>query len=50
MQVYGLNFACREDAETFSAAMASAIEALNSKYIHLEIIVKLTIKTISRID
>ncbi|KAH9515467.1 hypothetical protein Btru_014568 [Bulinus truncatus] len=31
-QVYGLNFASREDAENFSQAMLTALETLNSQY------------------
>ena len=29
-QVYGLNFACREDGENFAKAMAMAIETMNN--------------------
>lgn len=31
-QVYGLNFASREDAENFSQAMLTALETLNCKF------------------
>jgi len=32
-QVYGLNFASREDAESFAQAMLMSLDALNSVYI-----------------
>lgn len=37
-QVYGLNFANKEDAECFALAMATALDTINSK-IHNTVIV-----------